>query len=128
MINKEVVVIGGGPSGMAAAIEAAKRGAEVLMIDSNQEAGGQLFKQIHKFFGSSAHRAGVRGIDIGIELLEEAEKYGVETWLNSLAIGLFDEKTVAVEIGGDDEAKKVVLVKAEKIVICAGASENVVRF
>ena len=128
MINKEVVVIGGGPSGMAASIEAAKRGAEVLMIDSNQEAGGQLFKQIHKFFGSSAHRAGVRGIDIGIELLEEAEEYGVETWLNSLAIGLFDEKTVAVEIGGDDEAKKVVLVKAEKIVICAGASENVVRF
>lgn len=128
MIKKEIVVIGGGPSGLAAAIEAAKRGAKVLVVDANNRAGGQLFKQIHKFFGSSAHRAGVRGMDIGTELLEEAENYGVEIWLNSVAIGLFDEKTVAVEIGADDEAKKVVNVKAEKIIICSGASENVVRF
>lgn len=128
MINKQVVVIGGGPSGMAAAIEAAKRGAEVLLVDANTKAGGQLFKQIHKFFGSSAHRAGIRGIDIGTELLAEAEKYGVEIWLNSLAIGLFDEKTVAIEVGTDDENKHVVNVKAEKVIICTGASENVVRF
>ncbi|MDO4545731.1 MAG: NAD(P)/FAD-dependent oxidoreductase [Bacillota bacterium] len=128
MIKKEVVVIGGGPSGMAAAIEAAKRGAEVLVIDSNQKAGGQLFKQIHKFFGSSAHRAGVRGIDIGNELLTEAKENGVEIWLNSIAIGLFAGKTVAVEIGTDDEEKQVVTVQAEKIVIASGASENVVRF
>ena len=58
MISREVVVIGGGPSGLAAAIEAARRGADVLVVDSNLKAGGQLFKQIHKFFGSSAHRAG----------------------------------------------------------------------
>lgn len=128
MIKKQVVVIGGGPSGMAAAIEAAKRGAEVLVVDANLKAGGQLFKQIHKFFGSSAHRAGVRGIDIGTQLLQEAEEAGVEIWLNALAIGLFDEKVVAVEIGTDDTDKKVVNVQAEKIVICSGASENVVRF
>ncbi len=128
MIKKQVVVIGGGPSGMAAAIEAAKRGAEVLVVDANQKAGGQLFKQIHKFFGSSAHRAGVRGIDIGTQLLQEAEDAGVEVWLNALAIGLFEEKVVAVEIGTDDTDKKVVNVQAEKIVICSGASENVVRF
>ncbi|MDO4545540.1 MAG: FAD-dependent oxidoreductase, partial [Bacillota bacterium] len=128
MTKREVVVIGGGPSGMAAAIEAAKRGAKVLVIDSNQKAGGQLFKQIHKFFGSSAHRAGIRGIDIGNELLTEAKENGVEIWLNSVVIGLFDEKTVAIEIGTDDTDKKVVTVQAEKIVIASGASENVVRF
>lgn len=128
MIKKEVVVIGGGPSGMAAAIEAAKRGAEVLVIDANEKAGGQLFKQIHKFFGSSAHGAGVRGIDIGTQLLKEAEDLGVEVWLNSVAIGLIREKTVAVEIGTDDEAKRVEMIEARKIVIACGASENVVRF
>lgn len=128
MVKKELVVIGGGPSGLSAAIEAAKAGVEVLVIDSNAKAGGQLFKQIHKFFGSSAHRAGVRGIDIGTELLEEAQKYGVEVWLNSVAIGLFEEKEIVVEIGDDVSDKRVVTVRAEKIVIASGASENVVRF
>jgi len=101
----EVVVIGGGPSGLAAAIEAAKADCEVLLIDANEKAGGQLFKQIHKFFGSSAHRAGIRGIDIGEELLAEAQKHGVEIWLNSVAIGLFKEKVIAVETGKDNESK-----------------------
>ena len=70
-MKREVVIIGGGPAGLAAAIEAKKDGCDVLLIDENRKAGGQLFKQLHKFFGSSAHRAGVRGIDIGKELLEE---------------------------------------------------------
>ncbi|AOY77864.1 NAD(P)/FAD-dependent oxidoreductase [Clostridium formicaceticum] len=128
MIKKEVVVIGGGPAGLAAAIEAAKRGVQVLVIDANAEAGGQLIKQIHKFFGSSAHRAGIRGMDIGSQLLQEAKDYGVEIWLNSVVIGLSKEKTMAVETGTDDIDKKVKLIEAEKIVIATGGSENVVRF
>ena len=75
-MNKEVeiLVIGAGPAGLSAAIEAAKYGAEVLVVDENNKPGGQLFKQIHKFFGSRRHKAGVRGVDIGTELLEEVEK------------------------------------------------------
>lgn len=128
MIKRQLVVIGGGPSGLTAAIEAAKAGVEVLLLDANKKVGGQLFKQIHKFFGSSAHRAGVRGIDIGKELLAEAEQYGVEVWLDSVAIGLFEEKKIAVEVGDDASDKKVVTIQAEKIIIASGASENVVRF
>ncbi|WP_326975508.1 NAD(P)/FAD-dependent oxidoreductase [Caproicibacter sp. BJN0012] len=128
VIKKELVVIGGGPSGMSAAIEAAKRGVKVLVVDANEKAGGQLFKQIHKFFGSRAHGAGVRGIDIGKKLLKEAEDLHVEVWLNSVAIGLFDNKQIAVETGTDEKNKTVRIVEAEKIVIACGASENVVRF
>ena len=60
MNERRVVVIGAGPAGLSAAIECAKHGADVLLVDQNPAAGGQLTKQIHKFFGSSAHRAGVR--------------------------------------------------------------------
>lgn len=128
MIKKEVVIIGGGPAGLTAAIESAKRGAQVLLVDSNAQAGGQLVKQIHKFFGSSVHRAGVRGIDIGAELLQEAKKCGVEIWVNSIVIGIAKERIMSIEIGSDISQKKVVFLEAEKIVIATGGSENVVRF
>ena len=50
-MNKEVeiLIIGAGPAGLSAAIEAAKYGAKVLVVDENNKPGGQVFKQIHKF-------------------------------------------------------------------------------
>ena len=44
MIETEVCIIGAGPAGLAAAIEAAKAGAHVTVIDENKFPGGQLFK------------------------------------------------------------------------------------
>lgn len=126
--KRELVVVGAGPAGLAASIEAAKAGVDVLLIDENFKAGGQLFKQIHKFFGSKAHRAGTRGIDIGKELLQEAEDLGVEVWLNSLVIGCYKEGKLAVEVGTDIDDKTIRTVEAENIVLACGASENAVRF
>jgi len=128
MKNFEVVVIGGGPAGLAAAIEAAKFGAQVLLIDANSKAGGQLFKQIHKFFGSSMHRAGTRGIDIGVELLSECKKLGVEIWLDSVALGLYPDMKVAVEKTDENKKKVLEVIQAKRIVAATGASENAVRF
>ena len=122
-MKKEVVIIGGGPAGLAASIEAAKGGAQVLVIDENKRPGGQLFKQIHKFFGSKAHNAGIRGIDIGKRLLEETQECGVEVWLDSAVIGIFEGKRVAVLREG-----KTVTVEAENIIICTGGAENPLRF
>lgn len=129
MISKEIVIVGAGPAGLAAAIEAAKAGAkEVLVVDLNIKPGGQLFKQIHKFFGSSAHRSGTRGIDIGTQLLEESKKYGVEIWVNSAVIGLYDDKIVSIERGLDSGEKELVNIQAKKVILATGATENVVRF
>ncbi len=74
MIERDIVVVGAGPAGLAASIEAAKAGADVLLVDLNMKPGGQLFKQIHKFFGSSAHRSGTRGFDIGTQLLKRSRR------------------------------------------------------
>ena len=57
MNRYDVVIVGAGPAGLSAAIEAAKNGMKVVVFDENSKPGGQLFKQIHKFFGSKEHKA-----------------------------------------------------------------------
>lgn len=122
-MKREVVIIGGGPAGLAAAIEAESRGCDVLLVDENRRAGGQLFKQLHKFFGSKAHSAGVRGRDIGRQLLQKTEELNVEVWLNSPCIGIFSDKRAAILHNGVTE-----VVEAEKLLICTGGAENPLRF
>ncbi len=123
MEEKDLVIIGGGPAGLCAAVEARKKGIDVLLIDENLKPGGQLFKQIHRFFGSTQHMAGVRGITIGENLLKEVEESGTEVWLNSVAYGIFKDKIIGVIKG-----EKNTLVKAKAILIAAGAIENPLSF
>lgn len=121
----EILVIGAGPAGLSAAIEAAKYGAEVLVVDENSKPGGQLFKQIHKFFGSSRHKAGVRGVDIGTELLDEVQNLGVEVMLNTVAYGIYpNNEGVALAVNGEEG----LIVKAKKIIMATGAGENPLAF
>ena len=61
MKRYDMIVVGAGPAGLSAAIEAAKKGMHVVVYDENAKPGGQLFKQIHKFFGSKEHKAKIRG-------------------------------------------------------------------
>lgn len=118
----DIVVAGAGPAGLAAAVEAARRGARALVVDENAKPGGQLFKQIHKFFGSHEHKAGTRGYAIGQKLLAEAAEFGVEVWLDSVVWGLFDKKVAVLKNG------QHVSVPAEKIILATGATENAVAF
>lgn len=133
LVTTDVCVIGAGPAGLTASIEAAQRGLKVILLDSNTSPGGQLVKQIHKFFGSREHRAGTRGIDIARALQKEALDLGVQVWLDSSAFGIFGGNTVEVARGvheshaGRGKAWKDT-VQAEKVVLAVGASENALRF
>ncbi|HAN58754.1 MAG TPA: pyridine nucleotide-disulfide oxidoreductase, partial [Erysipelotrichaceae bacterium] len=123
MEHKELIVIGAGPAGLSAAIEAASHGIKVTVYDENARPGGQLFKQIHKFFGSKEHRAKIRGFKIGEQLLNEAREKGVEVVLNATVMGLFAEKEITVMIENE-----VHHVKGDAILVATGASENMVNF
>lgn len=123
MGKTEVAVVGGGAAGIAAAIEAARAGAHVTLIDENERPGGQLFKQIHKFFGSVAHHAGARGIQIGQELLKEAQNVGVEIRLDTVAYGIFSKNCLGL-ISGDHTED----LQTEVIILATGAIENPLSF
>ena len=119
----DLIVIGAGPAGLSAAVEAAKNGLNTIVFDENAKPGGQLFKQIHKFFGSKEHKAKIRGFDIGKELLDEANENGVKVELNATVIGLYPENEVTVRM--DDSIRHY---KGDSILVATGASENMVTF
>lgn len=118
-----LIVVGAGPAGLSAAIEAARQGMSVRVFDENARPGGQLFKQIHKFFGSKEHKAKIRGFNIGEELLKEASDAGVQVRLDATVIGIFENKEVTVSHDG-----AVHHYKADSVIIATGAAENMVPF
>jgi thioredoxin reductase len=126
MKKTQVAVVGAGPAGLCAAIESARAGAAVTIIDENAKPGGQLFKQIHKFFGSFEHRAGVRGYAIGRELLEETSRLGAEVILSAPVYGLFRHDEGILISYMDEGYEKAVF--AEKLILATGASENALAF
>lgn len=123
MIQTRLAIVGAGPAGLSAAIEAAKAGVKVSLFDENATPGGQLIKQIHKFFGSKDHKAGVRGVDIGKMLLKEAYDLSVDIHLDTVVWGIFDQNILAILEKG--QFRKVF---PEKLILATGASENTIVF
>ncbi len=123
MKRYDLIIVGAGPAGLSAAIEAAKLGMNVIVYDENEKPGGQLFKQIHKFFGSKEHKAKIRGFKIGQDLLKEAEELGVEVQLNATVTGMYQDKELTVKIN-----EQIHHVKGDSIIIATGAAENMVTF
>ena len=122
-ITADVVVIGAGSAGLCAAYQAAHAGVDVLVIDENHLPGGQLFKQIHKFFGSRVHYAGTRGYQIGQQLLERVQDSGAKVWLDTLVYGMAHDKTLGVIHQGTHYT-----VQAQKVIVATGAKENYMAF
>ncbi len=121
----EVLIIGGGPSGLAAAIELGKHGIDTLLIDDKHALGGKLVLQTHKFFGSEEDsHAGVRGHDIGKLLAAEVATHpSVRIWLNSTALFVFSDKKVGILKDGVYK-----IVTPQRILNAAGAREKFLRF
>jgi len=123
MRETELAIVGAGPAGLSAAVEAAGAGVQVTLIDENPKPGGQLFKQIHKFFGSKEHYAAVRGFDIGTKLLTDVERCGVEVMLDSVVWGIFGKHIVGII-----HDQKNICLKADNILLATGATENALAF
>ncbi len=124
MITTEVLVIGAGPAGLMAAIHAATAGAKVLLAERSDRLGGQLIKQTHKFFGSKAEFAGMRGIDIATHLLTLSSNLsGITLWKNSTVLGIYPDGVVTIARDGVFHT-----VKPQKIIVTTGASEKTMAF
>ncbi|MCP4678274.1 MAG: FAD-dependent oxidoreductase, partial [Deltaproteobacteria bacterium] len=124
-VSVPVLILGGGPAGLCAAIELGRVGIEVLVVDDKPELGGKLTLQTHGFFGSVEDCfAGTRGIDIGRNLAAEIEALStVQVWTNATALGLFWDGKVGVTVRGGYR-----LVSPETLLVTMGAREKALSF
>ncbi len=131
-IDCDILVVGAGPAGLCASLEAAKQGAKVLLVDENQMVGGQLIKQTHKFFGSKNEKAGTRGINIAKNLKDELKKEGkIKSMLDSTVIGYYEGKSgehIFGVIKREDYESRLYEVKCKAAIFSCGAMENMLLF
>ena len=121
-----VLIIGGGPAGLSAAIELGRRGIETILIDDKHRLGGKLVLQTHRFFGSiDAVYAGTRGIDIATRLETEVRSFpSVRVWLQTTAVAVYSDNKVGVLV----EGRKYVLVEPKVLLVTSGAREKNLAF
>jgi sarcosine oxidase subunit alpha len=124
-MDTEVLIIGGGPAGITAAIELGRLGIETLLVDDKNELGGKLTLQTHTFFGSIADcYAGTRGIRIAEILEDELVSYdSVTVKLGTTAVGAFYDKTVGLYRDGEYS-----VVKPRAVLVACGAREKTLVF
>ena len=121
----QVLVLGGGPAGLCAAVELGRLGVQVLVVDDKPDLGGKLTLQTHQFFGSVAECwAGVRGVEIARILAQQVHLLPtVEVWLDSTAVGVFADGKVGV--AAPDGYR---LVTPQALLVAMGAREKSLSF
>ena len=121
----DVLIIGAGPAGLAAAIELGQRGVETLIVDDKDRAGGKLVLQTHKFFGSvKDSHAGTRGYEIAQILHRQLAAHdSVDIWLNSTAVAVFSDQIVGVV-----KNNQYYKIQPRKLLVATGAREKMLSF
>ena len=84
----DVVVIGGGPAGMAAALAAQKAGARVAIVEREQHLGGILRQCIHPGFGLSHFKQELTGPEYAQRFIDQVHATDIALFLNSMVIGI----------------------------------------
>ena len=84
----DVVVIGGGPAGMAAALAAQKAGARVAIVEREQHLGGILRQCIHPGFGLSHFKQELTGPEYAQRFIDQVHATDIALFLSSMVIGI----------------------------------------
>jgi thioredoxin-disulfide reductase len=120
-MKADIVVIGGGPAGLAAAIAAYDRGAkDVLILERDSALGGVLNQCIHNGFGLTRFRANLTGPEYAARFIEGVKERDIRVMTDTMVLSLSRDKTVTAmnrELG-------VFRVEAKACILAMGCRER----
>ena len=117
----DVVVIGSGPGGLAAAIEAKKAGADdVLVIERDKELGGILVQCIHNGFGLQTFKEDLPGPGYAQRYIDQANAIGVEVLLDTMVLDVTSQRRLYLS----SQEHGYIELDARSIVLAMGCRER----
>ncbi|MDP6085701.1 MAG: 2Fe-2S iron-sulfur cluster-binding protein [Nitrospinota bacterium] len=121
--NVDVAVVGGGPAGLAAALETGKLGLSVILVDEGQSPGGHL-RSVTRPMSGPSECAGVPGHQAVAELATELEHLpNVSVWPATSAVGLYEGNLLAVL-----RERRFIQIRGRHIVVATGSFEQLHLF
>ena len=120
-LNYQVVVVGGGPAGLAAACSAREAGAErVLVLERDKEPGGILNQCIHNGFGLHYFKEELTGPEYAGRFIQRASELGVEILLDTMVLSVEEGHTVRAVNCRDG----LLEIQADAVVLAMGCRER----
>ena len=116
-----LAVIGGGPAGMAAAIEARKSGIEdIVILERDTQLGGILNQCIHNGFGLHTFKVELTGPEYAGRFMEQVRSLGIPVETGSMVLSVSPDREITVV----SRAKGLRVIRADAIVLAMGCRER----